>query len=237
MTADRFTVASYNVHKAIGTDYRRDPDRVAQVIRDIDADIVALQEVDKRLGRRAGQLDLRHLERHCGLQALVPDRRKGRDALGWHGNLILVRGFTCVHLQTVALPGFEPRGAMIADLDRAGQGLRVISAHLGLLPMSRRQQAATLAAHCLPGRPTLFLGDTNEWTRAEGGPLSDLMQALGAQGVPLRASFPSRAPVLPLDRIVPGPGVRLRALRVHDTPLARRASDHLPLRADVWIEP
>lgn len=237
MTEASFTVASYNIHKAVGTDYRRDPDRIARVIREFDADIVALQEVDKRLGRRAGQLDLRHLERHCGLTALIPPLRKGADAHGWHGNLILVRGFTCTSLQTLALPGLEPRGAVIADLEREGQRLRVISAHLGLLPVSRRQQAAALAVHCAAYGPTLFLGDTNEWTRAESGPLSRLFQALGAQGIPLRASFPSRAPVLPLDRIVPGQGVRLRALKVHDTPLARRASDHLPLRADVWIEP
>ena len=129
------TVASYNIHKGVGRDRRRDLGRTAAVIAEIGADILALQEVDTRFGTRKGLLDLDALQRDLDLVA-VPLDQTG-PAHGWHGNLLLVRKALVQQVHKLILPGFEPRGAMVTDLQINGQALRVVNTHLGLLPSSR----------------------------------------------------------------------------------------------------
>lgn len=224
-------VGSYNVHKGIGADGRRDPGRVAQVIRELDADLVALQEVDRRFGNRRGVFDLEALRDETGLTPALPAARKGALAHGWHGNLILTRGAEVTDLRTLDLPGFEPRGALVADLRLAGVDLRVIATHLGLLKISRRAQAQRLLAEVAGDRPTLVMGDLNEW---RAGPGCSLARLKGTAAPP-PASFPARRPFLPLDRILALNHAEVDDLVAHASPLARLASDHLPLRARVRL--
>lgn len=225
------TVASYNIHKAVGADRRRNPARIARVIAELDADILALQEADLRFGDRAGVLDLAAIEARTGLRP-VPVESSGR-AHGWHGNLILTRGGEVQALRQISLPGLEPRGALVVDMLWHGLPLRVVAAHLGLLRASRLAQTRTLDAvlRDQPPRSTVMMGDLNEWRIGERCSLRPLplVMARGEEG--LVRSFPARMPLLPLDRILTTPEAEVLDLAPHDTPLARRASDHLPIRA------
>jgi endonuclease/exonuclease/phosphatase family metal-dependent hydrolase len=224
-------VGSYNVHKGIGGDGRRDPGRTMAVIRELGADLVALQEVDRRFGDRRGVFDLEALAEATGLTPLLPGARKGALAHGWHGNLLLTRGAELRDLRTLDLPGFEPRGALVADLRIGGLDLRVIAAHLGLLKTSRRAQAQHLLAEVAGDRPTLMMGDLNEW---RAGPGCSLARLKGSAPPP-PASFPARRPFLPLDRILALNHAQVDEVLAHTSPLARLASDHLPLRARVRL--
>ncbi|SNX73841.1 endonuclease/exonuclease/phosphatase family metal-dependent hydrolase [Cereibacter ovatus] len=228
MTSVEIKVASYNIHKGVGTDRRRDLGRTAAVIAELGADIVALQEADRRFGDRAGLLDLPHLKHLTGLEAVEIEDR-GR-AHGWHGNLLLVRGAAVERVQKIVLPGFEPRGALMTDLSVAGRPLRVIAAHLGLLPGSRAAQTRHLLERieeCDP-RPILLMGDLNEW-RGTGAAMGHLARHF-TDGVMVR-SFPSRFPILALDRLMTCRHGQLLDVGTHDSPLARKASDHLPIKA------
>ncbi len=226
--------ASYNVHKCVGTDRRFDPERTGAVIAEIGADVLAIQEADRRFGDRAGLLDLKAIERDAGLVP-VPVAN-GHAGHGWHGNLLLVREGLLKDLRQVVLPGLEPRGALVADIELAGGPVRVVGAHLGLLRHSRRMQVERLLAHAAEDsdHPTVLMGDLNEWRRGRRSSLQGFSPSFGpvGHGAP---SFPSYFPVLALDRILARPGGILGPVRAHDTPLARRASDHLPIAARVRI--
>ncbi|TVP70847.1 MAG: EEP domain-containing protein [Rhodobacteraceae bacterium] len=228
-------VSSYNIHKAVGTDMRRDPGRTVRVIHELGADIVALQEVDRRFGDRKGVLDPDMLRSETGLAPVALTDRLGARAHGWHGNLLLLRNAEVEEARAVTLPGLEPRGAIVADIRIAGQPLRIIAAHLGLLHQSRLQQARFLTQEIEAGdgRPTLVMGDFNEWRLGAGCSLMPLRRGLRAvkRSAQTIASFPAQMPVLPLDRIIGCKRAEVIDLRAHDTPLARKASDHLPIRA------
>ncbi len=227
------TIASYNIHKCVGTDGKFDPGRTSRVIAELGADIVALQEADERLGERNGLLDLVELEKATGLVPLhTPENRKSH---GWHGNMILARSGKVEHVTTLRLPGLEPRGALIVDLDYNGVGIRIIAAHFGLLRRNRSQQAKVLLGAASAARPTILMGDFNEWRVNTRSSLLPLLPQFG----PLEASlpsFPSRFPLLALDRILARPQTLISSLEVHRSPLARVASDHLPLKARVNLQ-
>jgi endonuclease/exonuclease/phosphatase family metal-dependent hydrolase len=226
-------IASYNVHKCVGIDKRFDPARVAAVIAEIAPDVIALQEVDGRFGRRAGLLDLQSLRRETGLVPVAVPAQGGTH--GWHGNLCLVREGTVGDMQQVRLPGVEPRGALVVDVNLDAGPLRIVAAHLGLLRRSRAQQAeAILAAiSARADRPTLLMGDLNEWRLGARSSLLNFNPTFGPLSVAL-PSYPSRFPIFALDRILGSPHDLISRIEVHDTALARMASDHLPIKA--WID-
>ncbi len=232
----QLTVGSYNIHKAVGRNYRRDPQRTMSVIREVGADIMALQEVDRRFGDRRGVLDLEALHRATGLSPIRIDSRLADLAHGWHGNMILAKGATLIDVRVITLPGLEPRGAIVADLSFGGQQLRVIAAHFGLLKGSRLSQAKRLVAEIGADRATLMMGDLNEWRVRGQCSLMPLKTALNAvQTAGTVASFPAQRPTLSLDRIFGCARAEVADLRRHDTALARQASDHLPIRAQVTL--
>ena len=234
-------VGSYNVHKGMGTDMRRDPARIVEVIREIGGDIVALQEVDRRFGDRKGILDLEYLAETTGLSPVTLEGRLGRLSHGRHGNLLLFRDAEVEDARAVTLPGLEPRGAIVADLRVAGKPLRVIATHLGLLHQSRLLQARRLAEEIegAEGRPTLVMGDLNEWRLGSSCSLMPLRKGLRAvkRSSLTAPSFPARMPVLPLDRIITCNRAELTTIEPHITPLAKRASDHLPIKARLRFLP
>lgn len=225
-------VASYNVHKCVGVDGRFDPGRIAQVIREIAPDIIALQEADKRFGARHGLLDLTRLKEETGLLP-VPIESANAAAHGWHGNVVLFRQGLVRDVHQVSLPGLEPRGALVVDLDlEGGREVRIVAAHLGLLRRSRSQQTRMLldVMRNRDERPTLLLGDLNEWRLGDRSSLKELGPTFGTLPMPV-PSFPSGLPLLALDRIIANRPEMLSDVTVHDTPLARIASDHLPIKA------
>ena len=124
-------VASYNMRKAIGTDRRRRPERTLEVLREIDADVIALQECDRRFGQRQGVISPHMLEEHSPWKAVSFGVRSG--SMGWHGNAILVRkDAQILDCEIIHLPALEPRGAVMADLRIGGESLRVVGMHLDL---------------------------------------------------------------------------------------------------------
>lgn len=223
-------LASWNIRAGLGTDLRRDSGRVLDGIAALGADILALQEADFRMGSRPSALPRDEILDRTGLVALPIGRNAG--SLGWHGNAILARPeFDLCGLDRLDLPGLEPRGAVIADL--AGPvALRIVAVHLGLLRAARRRQLSAIreALQCHAPRPTVILGDFNEYSRRVGlGRIATPFLL-----VPTGATFPSRRPFLPLDRIAHSHDLIVTPL---DPPraLVNRASDHLPLLAEMRV--
>ena len=120
------SVASYNVHKCVGTDGMFDPGRVLSVVLELQADIVALQEADQRFGSRRGLLDLKALYEKGGYRSVL-DVGSRKLSHGWHGNVILYRegAGNVANVHKMTLPGFEPRGAVLGDFDLGGLPLPV----------------------------------------------------------------------------------------------------------------
>jgi endonuclease/exonuclease/phosphatase family metal-dependent hydrolase len=161
----------------------------------------------------------------------------GREDIAWHGNVLLLRhGATVTEVERIALPSLEEqRGAVIVDVAVHGIQLRVVAMHLGLIGLWRTRQAIALLERmkAFESRlPTVMLGDTNEWT--PGGTClvhfsrEHRVAALGR-------SFPSRLPIFALDKIMFSSDLQVTASGVHDTPLARVASDHLPVWAQLSL--
>ena len=227
-------IASYNVHKCVGTDQRFDPDRIAAVIDEIGADVVALQEAAQRFGERNALIDFARLEREHGLVAVSLTDNNGRH--GWHGNVLLFREAVVRNVNPLRLPGVEPRGALVADVDLDVGPLRIVAAHLGLLRHSRARQAeAILTTVCAQSeRPTLLLGDLNEWRLGNRSSLRSFDPHFGPLGADL-PTFPSRFPLLALDRILGNPQSMISSIEVHNTTLARVASDPLPIKARIDV--
>lgn len=224
------TVASYNIRKAVGLDRRRDPDRILSILNEIDADVVALQEADRRVGRRASVLPLQAIEDYSPYQPVRLNQRP--DSIGWHGNALLVRrGITITDAAIVPLPTLEPRGAVRADLVAHGQRLRIVGVHLDLSGLRRRQQVRSILTHvaeCGDECPVVLMGDFNEWAQ-HGGSFREFGH--GWQVLGPGRSFPSRRPVAQLDRIVVSDAWRVTETGVHHSALAARGSDHLPVWA------
>lgn len=223
------TVASYNIRKAVGLDRRRDPERIVAILAEIGADIVALQEADRRFGSRAAVLPRDLLARH-GWQVVPLATRPA--SIGWHGNALLYRApMELVDAERLDLPTLEPRGAVRADLLAAGHRIRIAGMHLDLIGLRRRQQLRTVIAHCAACEdcPGVLLGDFNEWLPNKGA-LKAFAEHPWRVLKPGR-SFPSRRPLGALDRIVVSEQWELRETGVHHSALAARGSDHLPVYA------
>lgn len=227
-------VATYNIRKCIGLDWRRRPDRILAVLAEIGADVVALQEADRRFGAREATLSREALA-EAGWRPVSVARAP--ESIGWHGNVILLGpGAEAEEARAIDLPFLEPRGAVTATVQVRGVCLRVVGMHLGLTQRPRVKQAAAIIAEVEKGppHPAVLMGDTNEWR--------DLAGALSLFGASHRLSEPAPTfhaarPVAALDRIAVSPELDFAASGAHDSPLARRASDHLPLWADLVAVP
>ena len=225
-------VASYNMRKAIGTDRRRRPERTLEVLREVDADVIALQECDRRFGQRQGVITPHMLDEHSPWKAVSFGVRSG--SMGWHGNAILVRKDAQVLDQEIIhLPSLEPRGAVMADLRIGGERLRVVGMHLDLSGLWRRRQAHAILTHLAASEramPTVMMGDLNDWS-AQSGCLRDFGKDFSF--APTGRSFHARRPIARLDRIMVSSDLEIGACGVNDSAAARTASDHLPVWAEV----
>ena len=226
----QLTFATYNIRKAIGLDRRRDPARILAILREIDADVVALQEADRRFGERASALPPSLIAEHSPYRPVQIARLP--ESIGWHGNALLVRsGIDIADAAIVPLPTLEPRGAISADLVAHGRLVRVVGMHLDLSGLRRRQQLRSILQHieaCAGDPPAVLMGDLNEWS-VHGGCLREV--AHGWRALASGRSFPSRRPVAQLDRIVISPEWRILESRVHHSAMSARGSDHLPVMA------
>jgi endonuclease/exonuclease/phosphatase family metal-dependent hydrolase len=230
-----FRVASYNMRKAIGTDRRRRPERTIEVLNELNADIIALQEADRRFGSRASAIPFHLLDEHSDYKPVALSQR--HNSIGWHGNALLVKKrVEVLDCGIVHLPSLEPRGAVRADLKVDGTLLRVVGMHLDLSGLWRRQQAHTVLAHLdmMPeARPTVVMGDLNEWS-AHGGCLRDFAHRL--EFADSGRSFHVRRAIARLDRIMVSRDVKIVETGVHRSPTARKASDHWPIWANLSVK-
>lgn len=221
-------LATYNIHQWVGGDGRADIDRVLSVIRSLDADLIALQEV---LLPKAG-FSQEDMARETGME-VIPGRTLYRGDAEY-GNAVLTRlpiGRTWSVELTV--PPFEPRGAVCVSLPAAGVPVKIVATHLGMRPHERLRQVRALMPELeAPGPVTVLLGDINEWVPG-GRVLGCLRAVFGLQPAP--RTFPSRFPLLALDRILARPPVFERFPCVVKAGTARMASDHLPLEASLRI--
>ena len=228
----RLRLASYNIRKAVGLDWRRDPRRTLQVIRGLDADIVALQEADKRLGPRPAAVPPEVIARETDLMP-VP-LAMSAVSLGWHGNAVLVRrGLEVLGTGHIELPGIEPRGGVVVRIGTAAGELTVIGVHLGLRRRCRRLQFARILDVLAQTDSTraVILGDFNEWSPDRG--IEPLLPRFRVVSPGL--SYHASQQVAPLARFALGTHVEPIDWGVESGPVARRASDHLPVWADVEI--
>lgn len=225
-------VASYNIHRCVGTDSVYRPGRIVEVIRELDADVLGLQEVDAFVMHKEGhQLDL--IAKETGYELVVGATMYWENAE--YGNAILTRlPILSSRNHDITVHPFEPRGALEAEIDAWGRPVRVLNTHLGLRFLERRHQVHRLLRIVSQRKelPLVLLGDFNEWIPRVGC-TKTLAHHFATHGH-LR-TYPSPRPLFSLDRIYVNQPDRLLAAEVISNPLARRASDHLPVRARVSL--
>lgn len=228
----RLQVASYNIHRGYGRDGRYDPDRILRVLKEMDADIVALQEVDFP-GEDPDQI-LTWLAVKLRMTAIGGPVRISKA--GKYGNALLTRfPVRKVRRWDLSVGRYEPRGALAADLLCHGSIIHVVTTHLGLWPKERPQQATRLLEFLNVKREelTILMGDVNEW-RGWGKSLRVLRRVFGSPPSP--PTFPTVWPILALDRIWVSPPQALRAVHAHRSSQSLTASDHLPVKAEICCQ-
>jgi len=228
-----FRIVSYNIHSCVGTDGRTSPERILHVLREIEPDVVAMQEVGGH-SLVEGMEQFTFFEKHLAMRGVSGvNLRRGKYSFG---NALFTRGeISDFHLADLSVAFFEPRGAIDCAIRFGNHTIRVIATHLGLFPHERRQQLTKLA-EVLKGRQerlSVLLGDFNIF-----GLERRSLRRVGAPAqLPKLRTFPSRRPLMSLDRIWSIPNDRVVQMHVHRTPLSRIASDHLPIVADIaWAE-
>lgn len=224
---DQIRLATYNIHRCIGADGRALPERILAVLEEMNPDVIALQELEQHPDPALNLLD--YFAHRTGLTAVAgptilnPESRYGNALL----TALPVRATRRIDL---TVPGREPRGALDMDLDWHGRKLHLIATHLGLNPAERRRQIRLLLnlIEKEDADLTVLMGDLNEWF-LWGRTLRWLNHEFPVSQ--RRRTFPASWPLFALDRIWVYPSSALASLSVHDSRLARIASDHLPLTA------
>lgn len=237
-------IATYNVHKCRGLDRRVRPARIAAVLREVDADIVALQEVVSFEDRAREQHQARFIAEELGYSYHVGECRRHQG--GAYGNVTLTRlSVAEVCNYDITWRWQEPRGCLRVDvkLNEDDARLHVFNAHLGTAFIERRHQGRKLVGEGvlrnskLTG-PRVVLGDFNEWTRGLASRLlaEELRSADVRQHLRRARTYPGPLPILHLDHVYYDPALRLERLWLHKSLTALVASDHLPLVADFTIQ-
>lgn len=237
--------ASWNIHRAKGADGRVDPDRIRAAIAGdmapLGLDVLALQEADEDCRPHGRILDLEGISRDTGLTYQHADDalRWGPQSGGFLGTILFLHPeFTPVHRDVIDLPGHCHRGAVSIEARQGQREFRLISTHLSLSQPLRIAQMRIIGQYLSrrPAMQTVFLGDFNEWRPWGGVMFHDWLVGQRFYG-PVRRSFPSRWPLLPLDRIMTNRKGAVSEARVLRSARMRAASDHLPITANVALLP
>jgi endonuclease/exonuclease/phosphatase family metal-dependent hydrolase len=230
-------IATYNIHRCRGMDRRVNPSRIVEVLRAIDADVIALQEVVGAGPQGAGQAE--EIGAGLGMGWVMNCVRTLRHHQ--FGNVVLSRYPIVDHRQyDLSWRTCEPRNCQRADLEIDGQLLHVYNVHLGTAVFERRYQARRLASYVHDHRvagPKVILGDFNEWMRGLATKtLSSLFESVDiSQHLKRRRTYPGLFPVVHLDHIYYDGNVKVVAVEMPRTRKALMASDHLPLVASFRI--
>jgi endonuclease/exonuclease/phosphatase family metal-dependent hydrolase len=227
----RLRVASYNIHRGFGRDGRYEPGRILQVLLEMDADIVALQEVDVRGPGRVQILPWlaarTNMTEIAGPVLSRPERE--------YGNALLTRlPVEKVRRWDLTVGAHEPRGVLDVDMNWKGRSIQVLNTHFGLWPLERAHQVQRLLElfDVTRSELTVLMGDLNEWCL--WGKSMRILQGVFGQP-PAPKTFPARWPLLALDRIWIAPARALAGVRAHHTVMSLMASDHLPVTAEITL--
>jgi len=230
-------IATYNIHRCRGMDRRVVPSRIIDVLREIDADVIALQEVIGAGPVGAGQAE--EIGAGLGMGWVMNCVRSLRQHQ--FGNVVLSR-YPIVHHSQYDLSWrtCEPRNCQRADLDIDGHTLHVYNVHLGTAVLERRYQAGRLASFVHDRRvtgPKIILGDFNEWMKGLATKtLSSLFESVDiSTHLKRRRTYPGLFPVVHLDHIYYDGKVEVVSVEMPRTRLSLMASDHLPLVANLKI--
>ena len=246
-------IMTYNVHSCRGTDGKLDVGRIAEVIAQSRPDIVALQELDCRRHRTGGVDQAHAIAEKLGMgfhfnAALHVAEESYGDAILTSLPMTLVKTGPLPNLRDVKVRGrtlkLEPRGAVWVEIEIEGRKVQVINTHLGLVPPEQRLQAAHLLGpewlgHPKASAPLILLGDFNATPRYAayqmiGKRLKDARRLSGMRHKAL--TFPSRMPLIRIDHVFVSDKVAVGAMHAPDSELAKIASDHRPLVADIRVE-
>ncbi|HVA95466.1 MAG TPA: endonuclease/exonuclease/phosphatase family protein [Candidatus Dormibacteraeota bacterium] len=239
---DRIRVATYNIHKCRGLDGRVRPARTLEVLREIDADIIALQEVVRIENGRPDLDHARFIADELGMDFRFGENRQCQG--GAYGNVLLSRyPLPAARNYDITTSGRESRGCLRADLELPGGAvLHVFNVHLGTAFLERRKQARQLVSreilcHAELQGPRIVMGDFNEWTRGLTTRLlhSNFVNPRLRDHMKRSRTYPGVLPFLHLDHIYYDPEIRLHRLTLHKTRRSLIASDHLPLIADFSV--
>jgi endonuclease/exonuclease/phosphatase family metal-dependent hydrolase len=244
--SQRFRVTTYNVHKCCGLDRRISPARIVEVLREINADIVALQEVVCVANGIREYDQGRYFADELGYEYCLGENR--RVAGGGYGNVVLSRlPVKAKQNYDISWRRCERRGCLRADISLPNQRLlHIFNAHLGLAHAERRYQARQLVSPEILLNTDIegtriVLGDFNEWTHG----LTSRLLATHLESVDLRhhlgrlgrtKTYPGFLPLLHLDHIYFDPALQLERFALHRSRTALLASDHVPLVADFLLE-
>jgi endonuclease/exonuclease/phosphatase family metal-dependent hydrolase len=238
----RLRVVTYNVHRCRGMDRRIRPQRIVEVLGEINADVIALQEVLSIPDGRPEDDQARFIAEELKLLHTVGGTRRLRGGL--YGNVILSRWpILATHNYDISVRGREQRGCLRADVEVAGSRLmHVFNVHLGTAYLERRHQGRRLIDEAILNHqelagPRLMLGDFNEWTRGLASRLlaSHLVSADVRLHLPRSRTYPGVLPLLHLDHIYYEDSLQLEAMTLFRSRLSLLASDHLPLVADFQL--
>jgi len=226
-------LVTYNVHKCRGIDWRVRPARIVRVLREIDADVIAIQEI------LAGQSA--YIAAELGMSHVfgIARQHAGQD----YGNAVLSR-FPIVSstTQDLTIRRREPRICLRADIAVEHTMLCLFAVHLGTSYLERRQQVAKLMSAEVLGStalsgPRVVVGDFNEWTRGlVTRTLSHHFESADiAYHLKRTRTYPGILPIMHLDHVYYDPELKLEGMHLHRSGTALRASDHLPLVAEFVV--
>jgi endonuclease/exonuclease/phosphatase family metal-dependent hydrolase len=206
------------------------PELAADVIRELDADVLGLQEVLRPYGPSDPLVEI--AESQGFHLAFVCTRYHRRGDLG---NAVLSRWpIASVFAMNLSFGRLEQRSALAAVLDTGDQEIAVVATHLALLDLTRRRQVQSLLRHPRLEDTVVLLGDMNAWRQCSATRQLDRELTSLHNNSQWPPSFPVQRPVLALDRIY-ARGAYVENLATFDSPMARRASDHLPVLAHVRV--
>lgn len=222
-------LASWNLHRCIGSDGKQSVDRCGEVLQQINADIVVLQEVESHPGHEFDALAKLARVTNSQFTAGTTMKLETSD----YGNAVLSRlPYVELRHHDLSVNSREPRMAMDFTFEINGRRLQLLATHLGLRPAERREQVRLLfkifdwSKHDI----VVLAGDLNEWW-PWGRSIRNLQQVF--PGLPRRRSWPARFPLFALDRILVSPLHDFSKIYTFRAHLAREASDHLPLVSEL----
>ncbi len=237
-----FRVTTYNIHKCRGLDRRVRPMRIAEVLKEIDADVVALQEVVGMDEAAREHNQVHSIADELGMDFRIGENRRLRG--GAYGNAVLSRlPIAADRNHDLTCRRYEPRGCLEVTVQvNPSDVLHIFNVHLGTSFFERRYQAHRLseviADQSNLSSPRIVLGDFNEWTRGLATRLLSyhLNSAEPEQRLGRARTYPGVFPILHLDHIYHDSFLKLGQISVHRSRLALAASDHLPIVADFTID-